>query len=162
LTNDAAIQNWYAFFSRENGQLKLRAVRTLALTGMPYMALQELRRKALRSSEEEWQYRNLELWLSSDATLKEHAKSNRTSLDEIATLARRGRIQEANARGRSLFFTGVEALDDGSVKVVLGGVVDNAVGFINIPADVRVPSMSDDNYILVEPIEGGWYLYKTT
>jgi hypothetical protein len=162
LTNDRAVQNWYAFFSKADGQLKLQAVRTLALTGMPQLALDELENKSIRTAEEEWQFRNLALWLSSDAELKDYARLHRLVLEKIATFAKMGNAAVATTLSRNIFFTNVEALPDGSVKLALGGILDNTVGYINIPPGVQAPLISDDNYIFIELIEGEWYLYKTT
>ena len=46
--------------------------------------------------------------------------------------------------------------------MVIGGILDNSVGFFHAPAGCDPPPMSPHDIILLGALEPGWYLYKTT
>jgi hypothetical protein len=52
--------------------------------------------------------------------------------------------------------------DNKSVSFLIGGMIDNSVGYFycNNPNDV--PEMTDNRYIMIRNLGNGWYLYKMT
>lgn len=50
----------------------------------------------------------------------------------------------------------------GAVLYLIGGVLDNTVGYMYQPDPRKVPQVSAGYFILIRPLGGGWYLYKTT
>ena len=50
---------------------------------------------------------------------------------------------------------------EGCVVLVIGGEGANQVGYLHAPPGARVPKMSPQSFIYVEPIAPGWYLFKT-
>lgn len=48
------------------------------------------------------------------------------------------------------------------IKFVIGGMIDNSVGYMYIPNENQVPDMSPSRLIMLREIGGGWYLFKTT
>ncbi len=66
---------------------------------------------------------------------------------------------------QKLFITYVPASDydfKSSVELVVWGMVDNSVGYVYIPDQRHIPTMSPDHIIMLRAIDGGWFLYKTT
>ena len=49
----------------------------------------------------------------------------------------------------------------GCVVLVIGSDGENQVGYIRAGPDAKVPKMSPQSFIYVEPIAPGWYLFKT-
>lgn len=49
-----------------------------------------------------------------------------------------------------------------AVLYLLGGVLDNSVGYLYQPDSSKVPVASAGYFILIRPLGKGWYLYKTT
>jgi hypothetical protein len=47
------------------------------------------------------------------------------------------------------------------VTVLVGGIMDNAVGFLYSP-DAPPPEITSYEHIWVEEVAPGWYLYRTT
>lgn len=154
-------QDWYAYLGKSDGSWKLEAVRTLALTGIPGLALAELERKRNRTAEEEWALQNLRLSFRSDAELAEYLKSHARELGKIVELLA-GDPEAALRAARELHIGSVERTDSGLVELVIGGTMDNSVGFLWVPRGGTAPAMSPDAYILVEHVVGPWYLFKTT
>lgn len=161
LAKDGHAEDWYAYLEKREGQWRLEAVRTLALTGVPRMVLTQLEEKEDRTSEEEWMLNNLRLLFKSDAGLSDFVKSHTEELGKIVELIssdNSAALQEA----RALYIGSVEKTSTGLVKFTIGGMVDNSVGILWVPPDVAPPVMSSDSYILVEQVVGPWYLFKTT
>jgi hypothetical protein len=50
----------------------------------------------------------------------------------------------------------------GCIFLTIDGVTDNEVGFIHAPPGCTPPPLSPHEYIYVERVAPGWYLYKTT
>lgn len=66
---------------------------------------------------------------------------------------------------RDLYLQSVEAEAGTSppvIRFVIGGVIDNYVGYLYVSDPKNLPAMSADSYIAIRPIGNGWYLFKTT
>lgn len=50
----------------------------------------------------------------------------------------------------------------GTILYHIGGVLDNSVGYMYQPDPTKLPPVSAGYFILIRPLGGGWYLYKTT
>jgi hypothetical protein len=155
-------QDWYAYLRRDGNLWKLEAVRTLALTGISQVALEELRRKSKRTPDEDWSLKNLELMFMTDFQLKAFVSSNLSRLNGIVGLVRGGRTTEARDAAKRLHISSVEKAENGIVRLTIGGVVDNSVGFMLVPNRATVPAMDPSNYIYMERAVQGWYVFKTT
>ena len=49
-----------------------------------------------------------------------------------------------------------------SINFLIGGILDNSVGFIYTDDPRNLPRMSPDRVIMIREIGNGWYMYKTT
>jgi hypothetical protein len=161
LSKGQETQDWYAFLVRENKIWKLSAVRNLALPDMFFMALEQLEGNALRTKEEEWQYKNMLLTIKSDSYLKAYLKQNIVEFNNIVSLLTKGDKDQAVLRAKNLFINSVKA-DDRLVELNIGGIIDNSVGYFFVPPGGNPPVMNPNDYIYIEKIIEGWYIYKTT
>lgn len=163
----------YLYLRRRDGAWTIHALRTLALTGV----LSELRRQARampsRSPDMERALRNAELTLSSDRSLRAWFGENRLALESLRAMAAARResageyplridTPEAMAILGRLHLNGVAVSRGGSVHVSIGGILDNEVGFLHVPDPGAVPPIDPIDHIWIEPLGGGWYLFKTT
>ncbi len=149
------------------------AVRRLALTGPLEFLWRELEAKAVRSPEEERLYQHLSLVLRSDAALARWLRQHISSLDRLRLLAPSGGgvSRRVNPKGQAspeverlleeLNLTSAEG-GNGLVKIVIGGVLDNSVGFFHSADPDLLPPISPEEFIWIEPLGSGWYLFKTT
>jgi hypothetical protein len=161
LSNGGKTQDWYAFLVKDNEIWKLRAVRTLALSGVFSLALQELEKKSSRSKEEEWEYQNMLLTARSDNELKSYLKDNIGKFNEAVALLAKGEKELAKKTARSIYINLVKN-DAGIIDFSIGGILDNSVGYLFVPSNKRPPDMDPSKFIYIEQVISGWYLYKTT
>jgi hypothetical protein len=162
LTEKGHSQDWYIYFVYDQGVWKLSAVRTLWLPEFFNMALHELGERTSRTPAEEYHYQNMRLVSSTDAELKTFLIKNISTLDRIAELARLD-TSAANDLAKKISIDAVKVDDkSGIVTVILGGILDNAVGYIFVPVGTHPPEMSSENYIYIEQISERWFIYKTT
>ncbi len=145
----------YFYIDASNEGWRIAAARGFALTGVPRAALKSLQEKPKRTPEEEVKLRNLTLTLASDQQLHVWQAGNVGSLDRLAA-----DVNDTNL-AKSLG-VGVAYKDsNGTIFVEIGGMTDNVVGFLK-PGPSGPPKMTPSDYIWVEPLEGGWFLYRTT
>jgi hypothetical protein len=153
--------DYYAYLKSSGGRSQLSAIRTLAVS--PDIAASGGRGGRLA--------------VSADSAIKRFGLAHLSKLDQVvgwfsdhphagplepaapgddhggaaAVLARFG-FAEAKLEpryGRDVF-------------VVIGGVTDNEAGFLHVPKGGSAPEMTPEDFIYVDRIAPGWYVYKTT
>jgi hypothetical protein len=168
-----SLQDTYIYLEKVGDRWKVSAARTLALTGPIREVIADLENNvAVR--DREFLLRNFRLTLETDAELKAWFETHKASLEALRNdyLAARTkeywRIAEREDKGsplsdrlRALGLIGIGYAESGGIEIMIGGVVDNSVGFLFV-GEQAPPPMSDDNYIWVEPIGDGWCLFRTT
>lgn len=147
----------YFYLRRNSAGWTITALRSLALTGV----LEELilldRQAPSADPEMRLAIRNAELVLSSDRALIAWAAANRDLLEQARAAPASAEIAK---RVREAGLTLV-ARDGDLILVTIGGILDNEVGFLWAP-EGAAPAIDASRYIWVEPIGGGWHLFKTT
>ena len=156
------IQDWYAFLRRSEGRWRLQAVRTLAETGLVAATLKGLRAMPSRTTEQDWQLRNAELTLSSDADLKTFLQSNLPAFEALVSVVRKGTREAVAIAAKKLFLSSANTAPAGYVELTIGGILDNTVGYLYVPDGVTLPSVTPNEVIYLERIVDHWYVYKTT
>lgn len=147
------------FYLDDEGGWKVSAFRTLALTGLPSFLLQTLQEKGELTAEEAVMARNLELTLATDASLKLWHAEHLVALEAMAgQVDEGGQVAKDEAQALGLVSVGREEF---GVVFMIGGIVDNTVGFLK-EGPSGPPTISPSEYIWVEALGGGWYLFRTT
>jgi hypothetical protein len=161
LEKDGRVQNWYAFLREDNSKWKIEAVRTLAQVGILYAAKQELLKKARLTDEERWDLENIKLTLSDDQTLKDFLLKNHSVLNQITEAVKNNDIDKANEISHSIYL-GKVSHEGQNILILIGGILDNSVGFMYIPDAAPRIEITPTEYIYLEQVKGSWYVYKTT
>jgi hypothetical protein len=135
---------------------------------------------AMFTSKEDYEFElgNAKLTLELDQKIIEHFTKNKTEFERIkdSVLAelQKTKIDEerdtkvgenlkADYRNlfiSSIFFGGYEF--GKCINFVIGGMVDNSVGYLFIKDKKDIPEMSSYRIIMLREIGDGWYIYKTT
>ncbi len=159
--NSESEQDWYVYLVKVDDDWKLSAIRVLATTGIYYHLIDEYEQKISKSEEEEWQYQNALIVIKSDRELKQYLVDNLEKFKEIVKSHSSGDKEGSEKIVRELYLNSI-GYTNGLLNVNIGGLVDNAVGYFFVPKNRKPPSMHQDEYIYIEAIVDGWYLYKTT
>jgi hypothetical protein len=162
----------YLYLTRPaSGAWSIQAIRALALPPFVATLRNDLTQRVSRTDKDEHMLAQIDLMMRSDAQMRQWFAENRLRLDAVRTiaLADRGgtgaRRIEGDAARKALDEIHASALDlseTGAVVVTLGGIVDNAVGFLFAPHAGAEPQIGSSSYIWVEPVGNGWFLFKTT
>ena len=126
---------------------------------------------------------NLRLWTSADADITAHFRRNQAGFQEMVRLVQEGGYFEAavapgtatddeaanadpavHALLRRLFLGRVTRRAGGCgscLAFVIGGRTDSTVGLLYQPQPAQLPAMHPDGLMVLRPLGGGWYLYKT-
>lgn len=183
LQDSAHAEDWYTYLVRDDGTWKIEAVRSLALPPFFYMLRDSLRATPAPADSLARLLRNMDLVLQPDSALRRYLLRHQAALDSLAELFDRQRdlrIVRSDGSAEPASKLGVTAaiarllqtLDLNAVMreaeapqcvfVSVGGILDNAVGFLRARAGCMVPEMTPHEYIYVERVSSHWYLYKTT
>jgi hypothetical protein len=146
---------------------RVTAMRALALPRFFLDLRDNLRARSTLTDEERLELANSDLVLASDAELAAWFSAHEADMRRLATLAAKksGRAATADrarmeAILRRLAVTSVGS-EGGAVRVLVGGIMDNSVGFLYSPG-APPQEITTYEYIWVERIAPGWYLYRTT
>lgn len=131
-------------------------------------------------SKSEYQYLlgNTSLTLASDSALILHFNNNKDAFEKTReTLVAKGitsldngtrdmkGIDDVRKQLKLLFIDNVYPNSNSTkntLTFLIGGILDNAVGYMYIPNKTDVPEITASNFILIRELGNGWYLYKTT
>ena len=124
-----------------------------------------------RPPEAQWLKRNLELTLSTDSQLRAWFAANKPAVETLLHAYEQQPAPRAPALDRdpapglgpslkALGLTAIEDVGDG-IRVTIGGMLDNTVGFFRAGPS-GPPPISPSEFIWVEDLGGGWFLFRTT
>jgi len=154
---------------------RITMMRSLAMTGMLHQIRAHLSGLAERSSEDEDRLRHLDLTLSTDRQLIDWFGANRAQLEALRAQADAQRPKE----GRQPAYQPVESarvapmlarlglsslrIEGERTVIAIGGMLDNVVGVLHTKgAPPRFGIDGGEQYIWVEPLGDGWFLFRTT
>ena len=156
------VADLYFYLRRKAGIWDVVAFRALARTGIIEMARDELLKKKELTSEESRMLLNAKLVLSSDHDLCLYFSAHRPELETMASRLK-GRLADPVLTEdlKGIGFSTADRADE-VVRLAIGGILDDTVGFLKVQRGGRPPIISPHKYIWLEPLSGGWYLFKTT
>jgi hypothetical protein len=188
MTDSNVTKEWYAYLRLEGGAFKLEAIRTLTLGQRFFETLVAAEKAAVAGRLNVLGVQELDrshLTIASDADLKNHfvaqkplfealakefaalaavdvvnfdgkaAPEGRATAEQVSGLAQQLRALTLGAAIRKYRDA------DGAIALIVGGDGENQVGYLRAGAGAKVPKMSPQSFIYVEPIADGWYLFKT-
>jgi hypothetical protein len=173
LTENGLTADVYIYLINE-GKWKVKSVRRLALTGLLEELQAGLKARPSLTDDERNTLANINLTLATDKELINWLTEHKTQLKQLCDLAAsagatRPQFITSNDQDypqiatllKELHLSGIETEGTGSIKIVIGGVTDNTVGYIYAPSN-NPPQMDDGEYFWVEKITDNWYLFRTT
>lgn len=175
--------NIYAYFKKED-TWKMEGIRALAMTGIAGMllmmhdSLSQDSIEVLKKKDPDYVYRieNIRLELSSDQEIIQYFRDNKNKFDEIlnyytshnyhqqddSVTKNDEKFQELVKIALLHSVRSCDRADESSICFLIGGILDNMVGYMYQPDSSKVPVINKSNYIIIREIGNGWYLYKTT
>lgn len=183
-TSDSSHVDLYCYLSLDEGQWKISAVMSLALTGVYWMMVQECEKDKSVNDTNNVSCGNARLMISADTVLKQHLIKNLDKFEELVKLRSErpgtGKVvrdstgawgvrppnkwekREKSLLDKLFLSEVIDGGPNGEIHILLGGMVDNQILYFYLPDDSKPPEMSPDEYIYVERILPNWYLVKTT
>lgn len=154
------LADFYFYLAQSDGVWKMSAARGFALSEIIAAAREELRAKPQLTEQEKLELANMDLTLSLDRDLRIYLRQHLAEFDKLRLLFAR-KSKETEAAMRKLGLTRVRPSEGQNIDFVIGGLVDNTVGYIYSPTN-KPPRISTEEFIWVEKITDKWYLYRTT
>ena len=176
----------------KNKEWKIEAFRALAMTGFMEQAKLEMEKmtdeqidtlikennKTFKSKEDFYrELENIKLTLALDDTIIEHFEKNRDKFENIKNELLNSEFDEEEQSYRKINLgeqikTDYQKLLINSIsnifncencfEFIIGGMIDNTVGYLYIPNEQNLPKMNPSRIIMIREIGNGWYLFKTT
>lgn len=159
-----SITDVYFTLQREGANWKVSALRALALTGIIEAARDELKTKKNLNATERNELANLNLLLSLDADLKRHFTTNQSAFEQLARAADQPKLSasiQVLQRQLHLNAGAPQSGKNGSRQWIVGGIIDNLVGYGYSPSGA-LPPISTEDTIWVERLSPRWYFFRTT
>lgn len=161
----------YFFLDKTPSGWAVSAYRMMAMSGMTFMMLEEMKKRPTLPPEDQLLKRNLELTLSTDSQLRAWFAANKPAVQTLLRTYEQQPAPRAPALDRdpapglgpslkALGLTAIEDVGDG-IRVTIGGMLDNTVGFFRAGPS-GPPPISPSEFIWVEDLGGGWFLFRTT
>lgn len=185
---DKAVSKDYYFFLHKQKGWTIKAIRSMNYSESVRQELKQL--ESMPNGENDPFYTlahphsyafdkaNLKLWLSSDSILKKHFYENEHHFQALLiALQKRGCIGKPDSvlshiakqppvrtPMDELLLRGLSS-DRGypdCLLFLIGGIDNNRIGYLYQPDLGKIPPLSERNYILLESLGNGWYLFKST
>ncbi|QKF92107.1 hypothetical protein [Campylobacter sp. CCUG 57310] len=140
------------------------AVRSLARTGIIKDAIDNYDKFSQREKEA-IDLENLKLVLLQDSKLLKFGRENEAKFEEIFKLSRSG-LNEEMIRAEEILNTLhlSHIVDDREFdyNIIVGGMLNNLIGFMRVEHEADVPKMNPSRYIMIERLsqDSKWYLFK--
>lgn len=150
----------YFYLTLSGSTWKVTALRSLALTGMIEMAMEELQKKSKLTAHEQEELANMKLTLSLDRDLRTYFTTHQPQFEKLRIIAAKN-PNAAESNLRQLGLNSVSKENGTNLHFVIGGMVDNTVGYLYSPSN-RPPQITPNEYIWVEKIADKWYIFRTT
>ncbi|WP_028979871.1 hypothetical protein [Sporocytophaga myxococcoides] len=134
----------------------------------------------LFKSKEDYDYMlgNARLIIELDDNIEKHFLSNQSEFDRIKDALLKN-LKDERFNGKKDFELGADLKSDyrklfiasvsagksdygNSIDFLIGGMVDNKVGYMYIENEKDLPKINPNRLIMVREIGNGWYIYKTT
>ena len=126
----------------------------------------------------DFELRNAKLTIELDDNIEKHFFTNQPEFEIIKNLALKELdtlkldeersaelLENHKTEYRKLFISSISAggyeLGNG-INFLIGGMVDNSVGYLFVKDKKDLPEMNSDRIIMIREIGNGWYIYKTT
>lgn len=170
-------QVWTVYAVRS---LAMKTIAKKELKRLDSIPLEQRGKSYTKATGHTWKfdYDNTSLWGSSDTTLALYFYTHKKQFAEIEKARAKKYPLGANDSAYQVVITDeklrkkadkllirdiiVDKNAPGTVLYLLGGVLDNSVGYLYQPDPSKVPNISAGYFILIRPLGNGWYLYKTT
>ena len=125
-----------------------------------------------------FQLGNAKLTLELDENIAKHFLTNQAAFERIKNLALKQLEKEKTDEERSIKLVEnikadyqkifISSVSTGGyelgncINFLIGGMVDNSVGYLYVKDKKELPEMNSDRVIMIREIGNGWYIYKTT
>jgi len=167
----------YFYLRRGEGvRWTIVAIRTFALPQFVHELRDNIRQSPpqARTAELDATLQNIELEMRPDAELHAWFAAHRAELDELRRIAAPQIAAATDEFPRAVetpatqqILARLDALSvsvsrAGITTVLIGGILDNSVGFLHADDPAAVPAIDPGDYIWIEPVGEGWYLFRTT
>ena len=180
----------YLHFVKQNSTWKMCAFRSLAQTGIIYLVIEEfekmtpeqIKEYAKDKNEEfdfDFELGNCKLTIAFDDTIINHFLKNQSEFERLKDLAlKQLETEDANAntnrninliedlktdyRKLLINYVSISSETGKGINFSIGGILDNAVGYLFVKDKKDLPIINPDNIIMLREIGNGWYIYKTT
>ena len=141
---------------------------------------QKNKKSSMFTSREDYEFQlgNIKLTLDLDANIINHFLENKAEFERIKDLAFREivdkklgvdkstkLVESSKPQLKKLYISSVSSggHEFGQcLNFLIGGMIDNSVGYIFVKDKKDLPEMSSQRIIMLREIGDGWYIYKTT
>lgn len=154
--------DFYCYLAREGNYWKIESVRRFLLPAFIYSVRDSLSQQNSLSSNDSVFFLSVQLFTSTDYFLKNYLKENLNGFQELISLFMSNLKSQAD---KSLASVGCNAIYSdtkypGCIFIQILKFETMEAGFINAANTLLIPEISAENYIYIEEVVPGWFIYR--
>jgi hypothetical protein len=160
IKKEGSSANFYCYLVNEKGW-KISAIRKFILPVYIYSALDSLSGLKNPKPQDESLLKTLQLITSDDQNLKDHLKNNLPDYTKLIQFYKSSDKEKANELMHKLGSQGIfeDKNYPGCVFIPIGSVGTSEAGYFFTRGESQ-PIISPNNFIYIEKVAEGWYVYK--
>ena len=162
VSRDHSIIDFYCFLIKEGSNWKIEAVRRFLLPAFIYNVRDSLAQINVLSSDDSVFFLSVKLFTSEDNELKKYLKEHLNKFQELISLFISNSKNQAD---KILTSVGCNAIYSdnkypGCIFIQILKFETMEVGFINAADIVLLPEISVEEYIYIEEVVPGWFIFR--
>ena len=160
IKKEGSSANFYCYLVNENGW-KISAIRKFILPSYIYSALDSLSGLKNPGPQDESLLRTLQLITSDDQNLKNHLKENLPGYTKLIQYYKSSEKEKADQLMHKLGSQGIfeDKNYPGCVFIPIGSIGSSETGYFFTRGESQ-PIISPNDFIYIEKVAEGWYVYK--
>lgn len=158
---DEKAVDFYAFLKRQNNDWKIVAVRSFILPDFVYKVADSLSNQTYLPDSS--LYLSLKLFTMNDSQLKNYFIDKSDSFNELISYFNQNDKESGDKKLSELGCTAIfrDTNFPGCTFILINSFKEISAGFINSSDTARLPEISEKDFIYIEEILPGWFLFRT-
>ena len=159
---DNEVIDFYCFLMRQKEVWKINAVRRFLLPTFIYMAYDSLSNLSSLSTDDSTFYLSLKLFTMNDSKLKNYLSAHVTELQELVSYFDQEQSDKIKLKLSSLGCNAIfkDKNYPGCVFIQILAFEKMEVGFLYSTESSELPKVSPKDFIYIEEVSRGWFIYR--
>lgn len=156
------IIDFYCYLVKQENDWKINAIRRFLLPSFIYTAKDSMAELYVLPSNDSTFFLSLQLFTMTDSELKNYLKSNLDKFNKLITAFNNGLMNQSDILLASIGCNAIynDEKFPGCIFIQILKFQSMEAGFVRAADAILLPAISADEYIYIEAVLPGWYVYR--